>query len=119
LIAAPLASLLLSSVASADTPGDVVTLGPYSIDGYEDTFSYNNTTLGVDNFLTGTYDKLPFDLDVFIWPSGSGPLEVLLTDPGVFQFGVDDVDGSFSYIDNFFGIDFIPTDPGLDLLGGL
>ena len=40
-----------------------------------------------------------------------------MTDPGYFQFGVDDVDGFISYIDNFLGIDFIPTDPGLALLG--
>jgi hypothetical protein len=29
------------------------------------------------------------------------------------QFGVYDVDGSISYIDNFFGVDFIPADLGL------
>lgn len=48
---------------------------------------------------------------------GSDSFEVLLTDPGVVQFGVYDVDGSISYIDNFFGVDFIPADPGLADLG--
>jgi hypothetical protein len=38
-------------------------------------------------------------------------------DPDVTTLGPYDVDGSISYIDNFFGIDFIPTDAGLTLLG--
>jgi hypothetical protein len=42
---------------------------------------------------------------------------VLLTDSGILQIGVDDVDGSITYIDNFLGGDFIPTDAGLALLG--
>jgi hypothetical protein len=71
----------------------------------------------VDNYLTGTFDGTGFDLDTYFGPSGSDSFEVLLTDPGVLQLGIDDVDGSISYVDNFFGIDFIPTDPGLALLG--
>jgi hypothetical protein len=123
LLAPPLISLLASPLASADpTPdvtgtGEVVTLGPYPIDGYEETLAYNSSTYAFDNYLTGTYDGSAFDLDTFIGPSGSHSFDVLLTDPGVFQLGVDDVDGSISYVDNFLGIDFIPTDPGLALLG--
>jgi hypothetical protein len=115
LLAPPLIALVGSPIASADP--DVTTLGPYDIDGYEETFGYNDTTLAVDNYLTGTYDGSAFDLDTYFGPSGSDSFEVLLTDPGVLQLGVDDVDGSISYIDNFLGIDFIPTDPGLALLG--
>jgi hypothetical protein len=115
LLAPPLIALLASPVASADP--DVTTLGPYDIDGYEETFGFNDTTYAVDNYLTGTYDGSAFDLDTYFGPSGSDSFEVLLTDPGVLQLGVDDVDGSITYIDNFLGIDFIPTDPGLALLG--
>jgi hypothetical protein len=114
LLAPPLISLLSSPLASADP--DVTTLGPYDIDGYEDTLAYN-TTYAVDNYLTGTFDGTGFDLDTYFGPSGSDSFEVVLTDPGVLQLGIDDVDGSISYVDNFLGIDFIPTDPGLALLG--
>jgi hypothetical protein len=123
LLAPPLISLLANPLASADpTPdvtgtGEVATLGPYPIDGYEETLAYNSSTYAFDNYLTGTYDGSAFDLDTFIGPSGSHSFDVLLTDPGVFQLGVDDVGGSISYVDNFLGIDFIPTDPGLTLLG--
>jgi hypothetical protein len=118
LLAPPLISLLASPLASADpTDGDIITLGPYPFDGYTDTLSINDTTFGLDNYLTGSVDGSGFDLDTFIGPSGSHSFDVLLTDPGVFQLGVDDVGGSISYVDNFLGIDFIPTDPGLALLG--
>lgn len=114
-LSAPLISLLASPLASADP--DVTTLGPYGIDGYDETLSFNDTTYAVDNYLTGTYDGIGFDLDTYFGPSGSDSFEVVLTDPGVLQLGVDDVDGSITYVDNFLGIDFIPTDPGLALLG--
>lgn len=114
LLAASLISLLASPVANAD-PG-VTTLGPYDIGGYDETLSYN-TAYAVDSYVTGTYDGTGFDLDAYFGPPGSDSFDVLLTDPGIFQFGVDDVGGSLSYIDNFLGIDFIPTDPGLALLG--
>ena len=117
LLSAPLISLLASPLASADP--DVTTLGPYTIDGYDETFSYTTNPLAFDNYLTGTYDGTGFDLDTYFGPTGSDSFEVVLTDPGVIQLGVDDVDGTVSYIDNFFGVDFIPTDFGLDLLGGL
>ena len=120
LLAPPLISLLTSPLASADptadVTSDVTTLGPYPIDGYTETFSYN-TSDAIDNYLTGTYSGSAFDLDTYFGPSGSDSFEVLLTDPGVLQLGVDDVGGSISYVDNFLGIDFIATDPGLALLG--
>jgi hypothetical protein len=115
LLAPPLIALLGSPVASADP--DVISLGPYPIAGYEETFAFNDTTSAVDNYFIGSYDGINFDLDTYFGPSGSGSSEVVLTDPGLFQLGVDDVGGSISYIDNFLGIDFIPTDPGLALLG--
>ncbi len=123
LLAPTLISLLISPLAGADPTtdvtgtGDVVTLGPYPIDGYAETLSYNDATYAFDNYLTGTYDGTGFDLDTFFGPSGSDSFEVLLTDPGILQVGVDDVGGAISYIDNFLGIDFIPTDAGLALLG--
>jgi hypothetical protein len=117
LLGPALIALLGGPVASADP--DVTTLGPYPIDGYEETLGYTTSPLAVDNYLTGTYDGSGFDLDTYFGPSGSDSFEVLLTDPGIFQLGVDDVDGTVSYIDNFLGIDFVPTDPGLDLLGSL
>jgi hypothetical protein len=123
LLAPALIALLTSPLAGADPTtdvtgtGDVVTLGPYPIDGYTETLSYNDASYAFDNYLTGTYDGTGFDLDTFFGPSGSDSFEVLLTDPGILQVGVDDVDGSISYIDNFLGIDFIPTDAGLALLG--
>ena len=122
LLSAPLISLLTSPPASADTDVTtpvITTLGPYPIDGYDETLSYTTSPLALDNYLTATYDSTAFDLDTYFGPSGSGSFEVLLTDPGILQLGVDDVDGSVSYIDNIAGIDFVPTDPGFDLLGGL
>jgi len=114
LLGAPLISLLASPIANADP--DVTTLGPYDIGGYDETLSFNDTS-AVDSYVTGTYDGTGFDLDAYFAPPGSDSFEAVLTDPGYFQFGVDDVDGFISYIDNFLGIDFIPTDPGLALLG--
>src|ERR1700733_5021808 len=113
LLAAPLISLLASPVANADP--DVTTLGPYDLGGYDVTLSYNDAS-AVDGYVTGTYDGTCFDLDAYFAPPGSDSFDLLLTDPGVFQFGVDDVDGSISYIDNFLGVDFLPADPGRALL---
>ena len=47
LLAPPLIALLGMPIASADP--DVTTLGPYDIDGYGETFGYNDTTFAVDN----------------------------------------------------------------------
>jgi hypothetical protein len=115
LITAPLASA--DPAADAAAAGQIVTLGPYPFDGYTDTLAFNDSSFAFDNYLTGTLQGSPFDLDTFIGPFGSSSFAVLLTAPGVFQLGVDDVNGSISFVDNFLGVDFIPTDPGLALLG--
>ncbi len=125
LLAAPLISLLASPLASADpttdaavgASSDVTTLGPFAIDGFTETLSYTTSPLALDNFLTETVDGSVFNLDTYFGPPGSGAFEVLLTDTGVFQLGVDSVDGSVRLIDNFLGSDFFPADPGLALLG--
>jgi len=121
LFAPPLISLMISPLASADpTPGavdQIVTLGPTSIDGFTDTFAFNDSTFAFDNYLVGTVDGSVFNLDTFSGAPGSNSFEVLLTDPGVFQLGAVDVDGSVRLIDNFLSADFLPTDPGLALLG--
>jgi hypothetical protein len=103
LLAPPLIALLASPLASADptdaavgTAGQIITFGPYPFDGYTDTLSINDATFALDNYLTGS----GFDLDLYSAP-GSDSYEVLLTDPGVVQLGVDDVGGTFSFIDNF------------------
>jgi len=113
LLSAPLISLLASPPASADP--DITTLGPYDIDGYDETLSYTTSPLAFDSYVIGP----GYDLDAYFGPSGSDSFEVVLTDPGFFQLGVDDVDGSISYIDNFLGIDFVSPDIGLVDLAGL
>lgn len=117
-----LAPLLTSPPAGADPTADaaadvaqVVTLGPVQFDGFTDTFAFNESTFAFDNFLIGTVDGSVFNLDTFYGSPGS--FEILLTDPGVLQLGIDFVDGSVRYIDNFFTSDFLPADPGLALLG--
>jgi hypothetical protein len=121
LLTAPLISLLASPVASADGADlvvinpDVTTYGPYTIDGFTDTFSLNTSTDAFDNYLTTTN----YDLDIFSGAPGSNSFELLFTDPGVFQVGIDDIGGTYSFIDNFPPTDFLPTDPGLADLGGI
>ena len=124
LFAPALISLITGPLASADPAADVaaaagqiVTIGPIPFDGFTDTLAFNDSTFAFDNYLIGTVDGSVFNLDTFVGPSGSGSFEVLLTDPGLFQLGVFDVDGSVRFIDNFIGVDFIPADPGLALLG--
>ena len=124
LLASPLISPSASPLASADpaadaaAAGQITTLGPYSFDGFSDTLAFNDSTFAFDNYLTATADGSVFNLDTFIGAPGSNSFEVLLTDPGVFQVGVVDVDGSVRLIDNFVGSDFLPSDPGLAELGG-
>jgi hypothetical protein len=125
LLASPLISLIAGPVATADpaadaaAAGQIVTLGPFPFDGFADTLAFNDSTFAFDNYLTGTVDGSVFNLDVFFGAPGSNSYEVLLTDPGLFQLGVVDVDGSVRFIDNFIGSDFLPTDPGLAELGGV
>ena len=119
LLAPPLICLIASPLASAD-PGDsdILTLGPYTVDGYTDTLSINDSTFAFDNYLTGSFDSSPFDLDFYSGAPGSDTYELLLTDPSLFQLGLDDVDGTITPIFSFDPTDFISTDPGLTDLGG-
>jgi hypothetical protein len=113
LLAPPLICLVASPFANADTPdvaapgGDIATytFGP-------DTLSINTTTGAFDNYIATS----SYDLDVGAPASNS--YEVLLTDPGAFQFGIDDVAGKISYIDIFNPANFLPPDPCLAELGG-
>jgi hypothetical protein len=123
LLTPPLIALLASPLASADTtdvvvlPDPVTSYGPYTFDGYTDTFSLNTSTDAFDNYLTGAFDGSNFDLDFY--SPATGDYDVLLTDPGLFQFGVDDTAGVFSYTDSFIPADFVDPDIGLSAIGGL
>lgn len=121
LLAPPLIALLASPVASADPsganvviPDPISTYGPYTFDGYTETFSLNATTGDFDNYLTGALGG--FNLDLDIYSPAANTYDVLLTDPGLFQFGVDDVGGVLSYTDSFVPADFVTPDIGLGLL---
>jgi hypothetical protein len=50
LLASSPAALVASPVACADTGDDLVTLGPYPIDGYTDTVTWSSTSLAFDNY---------------------------------------------------------------------
>lgn len=119
LLAPPLISLLGSPLASADTtdlvgPGGDITTYTFGTAPDTDTLSLNDTTFAFDNF-----HVLPnYDIDFYFDGLGSHTHEVLLTDPGVFQLGVDDVDGVRTFIDSFTPADFINPDIGLVDLGG-
>ena len=113
LLAPPLICLLVSPLANADAPdvastgGDIATytFGP-------DTLSINTTTGEFDNYVATP----SYDLDA--GTLGSNSYEVLLTDPGVFQLGIDDVAGKVSLIDIFNPAHFLPPDPCLPEIGG-
>jgi hypothetical protein len=115
LLASPVIALLVSPVASAD---DLTTIGPYTADGYTDTLTYDTDTSGFDNFLTGSYDSYPFDLDIYSGALGSGDSEVLFTIPLLFQGGYEDVDGTITPISSVDAADFDVADAGLVDLGG-
>ena len=114
-LGAPLIALLASPFAGAD-PEDVTTTvyGPY--DGFSDALSVNSATDGFDSYLTGTMWGA---LDISYDGPGSDSSEVLLTDPGAYQIGFDDVAGKLSFIDITNPVDFLPTDPGFADIGGL
>lgn len=121
LLAPPLIALLASPVASADPadaatiiPDPISTFGPYTFDGFTDTFSLNTTTDAFDNYLTGALSGFNFDLDIY--SPAANTYDVLLTDPGLFQFGVDDIGGVLSFTDSFVPADFVTPDIGLGLL---
>jgi hypothetical protein len=65
LLASPLIALCAGSVASADTTDDLVTIGPFVISGYNDTFTYDSSSLAFDNYTTGSIDGYPLDFDVY------------------------------------------------------
>ncbi|MFZ0906925.1 MAG: hypothetical protein WAN71_24240 [Mycobacterium sp.] len=111
LLAPPLIALLASPLASAD---DIVTIGPFSAGGFTDTLSLNDVTFGVDNYLVSSTPVL--DLDLFYGPGTNFGL--ILTDPGVFQIGYDDIGGTTSFIDSFTPADFISSDFGLSEIAG-
>jgi hypothetical protein len=116
LIASPALALLAGSVASAD---DLSSIGPIAIGGYTEALTYDTATGGFDNYLVGSYDGYPIDLDVYFDPSGAGNSEVLITIPFLFQGGFQDVDGSVTPIPSVFNpADFVNSDIGLIDLGG-
>lgn len=116
LIASPALALLAGSVASAD---DLSSICPIAIAGYTEALTYDTTTGGFDNYLVGSYDGYPYDLDVYFDPSGSGNSEVLLTVPFLFQGGFADTDGTITPIASVFDpADFVNPDIGLIDLGG-
>jgi hypothetical protein len=116
LIASPPLALLAGSVASAD---DLSSIGPIPIGGYTEALTYDTATGGFDNYLVGSYDGYPYDLDLYFDPSGAGNSEVLLTVPFLFQGGFEDVDGTITPISSVFNpADFVNSDIGLIDLGG-
>jgi hypothetical protein len=115
LLAYPAIALLAGPAANAD---DLVTIGPYTADGYTDTFTYDTDTSAFDNLVTGSYDSYPYDLDIFSGAPGSGDSEALFTIPLLFQGGFEDVDGTITPISSFDAADFVSPDIGLVDLGG-
>lgn len=118
LIASPALALLTGSIAHADS-GDLASIGPVTVDGYTDTLAYDTANGAFDNYLVGSYDGYPYDLDVYVNPSGSGDSEVLLTVPLLFQGGFTDVDGTITPISSVLDpAAFVNSDIGLIDLGG-
>ena len=113
LLVPPLIALIGTPLASAD-PADITTLGPYSFDGYTETLNINDATFGIDNYLVSPTPEL--DVDLFYGSTSSYGL--LVTDPGVFQIGYDDIGGVPTFIDSFTPADFVPADLGLSEIGG-
>ena len=122
LLAPPLIALLASPLASADTTDavvtnpDILTLGPITAGGFTDTLSLNDVTFGVDNYLVSSTPVI--DLDLWYGP-GTDNFGLIVTDPGVFQIGYDDIGGTVNFIDAFTPADFINPDFGLSVIGGL
>ena len=109
LLAPPLIALLASPLASAD-PADILTIGPFTASGLTETLSINDVTFGLDNYLVSATPAL--DLDLWYGP-GTDNFGLIVTDPGVFQLGYDDIGGTTSFIDAFIPADFINPDLGL------
>ena len=120
----------LADLGGTPPDSDILSLGPFDIGGYDDTFSLNTATLAFDNFVEGTSNSLPFDLDFFSGAPGTDDAELLLTVPSLFQVGFDDVAGAITPIFSVNAADFLAPDAGLaelataavgatDFLGGL
>jgi hypothetical protein len=118
LVAAPMFALLTGSVATADPGDDLVTLGPYAIGAYNDTFTYDSSNFAFDNYTTGSLGSTSFDFDVYQGPEGSNSAEYVFTIPLLFQSGFDNVDGVSTPFYSFNPFDFISPDAGLVTLGG-
>jgi hypothetical protein len=118
LLASAVVALVASPLASADATDDLVTVGPYTIDGYTGTLTYDTDTSAFDGYIVGSYDSYPYDLDVYAGPSGSDTSEVLFTIPLLFQGGFQDVDGTITPLYSFDAADFVSPDIGLVDLGG-
>ncbi len=116
--ASPLIALCTGSVATADTTGDLVSIGPFAIGSYNDTFTYDSSNLAFDNYTTGSLGSTPFDLDVYQGPMGSNSAEYVFTIPLLFQGGFNDVDGTSTSFYSFNPFDFVSPDAGLVTLGG-
>jgi hypothetical protein len=95
----------------------VLSFGPFDLGGYEDTLSINSANFAVDNFLTGTTNTLPFDVDFFTGAPGSDTSEFLVTVPLLFQAGLDDVDGALTPIFSLGSV--LDPDAGLTAIAGL
>jgi hypothetical protein len=118
LLGLPLIALCTGSAASADPTDDLVSIGPFAIGGYNDTITYDSSTLAFDNYTTGSLGSTPFDLDVYQGPTGSNSAEYVFTIPLLFQGGLDDVDGTSTPFYSFNAFDFVSPDAGLVTLGG-
>ena len=113
LLASPLIALCTGSVASADPTDDLVSIGPFAIGGYNDTFTYDSSGFAFDNYTTGSLGSTPFDLDVYQGPTGSNSAEYVFTIPLLFQGGFNDVDGTSTPFYSFNPFDFVSPDAGL------
>lgn len=117
LLAPPLLALLASPLANADPTdalsvggGDITTLGPYTIDGITDSFSFNNETFGAfDNFAVDD----GVDVDAFY--GGTDTYGFVLTDPGVGQIGYVDIDGTPDFVATLDPADFLTGSPDVGL----
>jgi hypothetical protein len=90
-----------------------------SIIGSNDVFSINTSTLAVDNYLTGTYDAVPFDFDFYSGAPDAATYEAVFTVPSLFQVGFDDIGGAITPLFSFNPGDFVAPDIGLHLIGGI
>ena len=99
-------------------------LGVESIDlssilGSNDIFSINTSTLTIDNYVTATYDALPFDLDFYSGAPDAASYDAVFTIPSLFQVGFEDVAGAITPLLSINPADFVSPDLGLALIGGV